>query len=137
MKLTVYYENPFWVGVLESAEQRKVRAARQVFGPEPSDAEVLEFVLSRAFDALVSRMTVEVEGKRAARSRISPKRLQRQAAAESRSRGISTYAQQAIQLELAARKLEKRADSRERREAEKERKRELARLKAKAKHRGH
>ncbi|AWB46314.1 DUF2992 domain-containing protein [Paenibacillus sp. CAA11] len=138
MKLTVYYENPHWVGIAETREAGKVRAARYVFGSEPSDPEVLEFVLSGQLSALAERMTVEVAAKSSMpERRINPKRLQRLAAEESRSRGAGTYAEQAIKLQMEERKLEKRAANREQREEQKARKFMLARQKAKAKHRGH
>ena len=39
--LTVYFEEPFWVGVFEVIENRKISAARVVFGAEPKDCEWL------------------------------------------------------------------------------------------------
>ena len=43
--LTVYFEEPFWVGVFEVIENRKISAARVVFGAEPKDYELLEYIL--------------------------------------------------------------------------------------------
>ncbi|MDQ0493028.1 MULTISPECIES: YjdF family protein [Paenibacillus] len=136
MKLTVYFEKPYWVGVIETQEKGKIRAARYVFGSEPSDAEVLTFVQSDEMSNLTERMTVVIEGKTPLNHRVNPKRLQRLAAKEIRSRGTNTYAEQAIKLQLEQHKAEKRTMNRERREEIKEYKRDIARLKAKAKHRG-
>lgn len=136
MKLTVYFEKPYWIGVIETQEKGKVRAARYVFGSEPSDAEVLDFVQSGELSRLTERMAAVVKGKTSYDHRINPKRLQKLAAKEIRSHGTNTYAEQAIKLQLEQRKAEKRTLNRERREQIKEYKREIARLKAKAKHRG-
>ena len=34
-KLTVYFEEPFWVGVFERFKEGKLSAAKVVFGAEP------------------------------------------------------------------------------------------------------
>ena len=34
-KLTIYFEEPFWVGVFEELEGDKLSACRMVFGAEP------------------------------------------------------------------------------------------------------
>jgi len=43
-KLTIYFEDPFWVGVFERIENRKLSAAKVTFGVEPKDYDVLEFI---------------------------------------------------------------------------------------------
>jgi hypothetical protein len=55
---------------------------------------------------------------------------------EIKERPFSTYAQTALKLELEHRKKERKVLRKEQRQALMERKRELKRLKAKAKHRG-
>lgn len=135
MKLTVYYESPYWVGVVQDEHGGKVRAGRHIFGSEPADAEVLDFIRDDLV-SLMASMTAEVEGKSALDRKVNPKRKQRLAAQESRSHGVGTYAEQAIKLQMEERKQMKRVISRAHREELKERKRELARQKAKDKHRG-
>ena len=44
-KLTVYFEEPFWVGVFEKIEDGKLSVAKVTFGAEPKEYEVYEFVL--------------------------------------------------------------------------------------------
>ena len=39
-RLTVYFEDPFWVGVFERIENGKLSAAKVTFGAEPKDYEV-------------------------------------------------------------------------------------------------
>ena len=39
-KLTVFFENPFWVGVFERIEDGKLSVSKATFGAEPKDYEV-------------------------------------------------------------------------------------------------
>ena len=36
-RLTVYFEDPFWIGVFERIENGKLSAAKVTFGAEPKD----------------------------------------------------------------------------------------------------
>jgi hypothetical protein len=44
-KLTVFFEDPFWVGIFERIEHGKLSASKVIFGAEPKDYEVWEYVL--------------------------------------------------------------------------------------------
>ncbi|CAJ1004441.1 MULTISPECIES: YjdF family protein [Bacillales] len=135
MKLTVFHDGQFWVGVVEEVVNGKLRAGRYLFGSEPKDQEVLEFVNTKLLEfmsGLSEHLSVEKRQPR----KINPKRLARQAAREMKANGVSTYAQAALQLEYEKRKKEKQILSKARREELKEYKRELKRKKAKEKHRG-
>lgn len=44
-KLTVFFEEPFWVGVFERIENGKLSVSKVTFGAEPKDYEIYEFVL--------------------------------------------------------------------------------------------
>lgn len=48
-KLTVLFEEPFWVGIFERQDGKKYEACRVVFGAEPKEVEVYEFILERFF----------------------------------------------------------------------------------------
>ncbi|WP_027409938.1 YjdF family protein [Anoxybacteroides tepidamans] len=135
MKLTVFYDGQFWIGVVEQREKEELRAVRYVFGSEPKLEEVLTFVNGPMLSLLEkSRATTLVP--HAEQKTKNPKRLQREAAKEMKQRPLSTYAQTAIQLELEHRKKERKVLRKEQREALMQRKWELKRLKAKARHRG-
>ena len=43
-KCTIYFEDPFYVGIFERIDERGYSIARYVFGAEPCDAELLQFV---------------------------------------------------------------------------------------------
>ena len=45
IKLTVFFEEPFWVGIFERSCEEKYDVLKIVFGPEPKDYQVYEFIL--------------------------------------------------------------------------------------------
>ena len=130
-KLTVYFEDPFWVGVFERVENGKLSACKVTFGEEPKDFEVWEFVLKH-YDQLKFSPSVDVVVRKEA---VNPKRMQREIRKQSAA-GIGTKSQQALQLQREENKMERKAASREQREAEKQRQFALKQQKRKEKHRG-
>ncbi|MHB9861449.1 YjdF family protein [Streptomyces sp. YIM S03343] len=138
--MTVFFDAPFWVGVLEIAEAGEVRATRHVFGGEPTDAELYQFLL-RHGTALLERAhanpAVPVESRRPVRH--NPKRAVRLAAREAArvAQGRhSTASQEALQLELEQRKSSAAAEAKTRRQDEAEHKYAMARAKRKRRKRG-
>lgn len=132
-KLTVFFEEPFWVGVFERVSNGKLSVCKVTFGAEPKDREVLDFVLNH-YDKLVFSPVIETNVKKAA---DNPKRRQREARNQIRASGIGTKAQQALQLQREETKTERRQIGRAQREAEKRRQFDLKQRKRKEKHRGH
>lgn len=74
-KLTVYFDPPFWVGVFEEISDGKVATCKVVFGAEPKDYQVYEFVL-RNYCHLKFSQPAPLEGK-SSETKMNPKRLQR------------------------------------------------------------
>lgn len=135
VRLTVYFEGQFWVGVVEEIGNGKVKACRYVFGSEPKDVEVWEFVnnkMLRFLDQVVQAAEANEEAER----RINPKRMARLIAREMQKKGVSTQAQEALKLELESRKKERKQVSRVKREEIKEKKRAIKVQKAKQKRKG-
>jgi hypothetical protein len=136
VKLTVFFDGQYWVGVVEETEGTKVRACRHIFGPEPKDGEVLDFVRNST-TGLLDRATQRLEtGKLRNERKVNPKRLARQVAEEMRRHGISSYTHQTLQLELEHRKKERASEQRRHAKEMREKKRQLRLQKAKQKHRG-
>ena len=129
---TVFFEDPFWVGVYEREEPGGLTACRVVFGAEPKDYEVYDFVL-RNYYRLKFSPAVATDVKEAGRN---PKRVQREVRKQVQNTGIGTKSQQALKLQQEQLKTERKAVSREQREAEKQRQFELKQQKRKEKHRG-
>ena len=44
-KLTVYFAEPFWVGVFERICDGKLSVAKVTFGAEPKDYDIQEFLI--------------------------------------------------------------------------------------------
>ena len=131
--LTVFFEDPFWVGVFERFTDGKLSVCKVTFGAEPKDSDVLEFVLNH-YHELSFSPAVSAEIRQTA---DNPKRRQRNAAKQLEHAGISTKSQEALQLQREAMKTERRKISREQREAEEQRQFELKQEKRKEKQKGH
>ena len=132
-KLTVYFEEPFWVGVFERMEYGKLSVCKVTFGAEPKDYEVWEFILKHYYKLAFSP-AIESEAKRTA---DNPKRRQREVRKQLCASGIGTRSQQALQMQREEIKIERKQSSRAQREAERQRQRDLKQRKRKEKHRGH
>lgn len=135
MKLTILFNGQFWEGVVESSQNGCLKAGRHIFGSEPKDSEVLDFVNHLALK-LLEGASSSVEMSLVEEKKLNPKRRSREVAKELSIRGISTKAQEALQLEQEMYKKEKKVQSKAEKEEEKEQKRLLARQKAKERHRG-
>ena len=132
-KLTVYFEEPFWVGVFERIEDGKLSVAKVIFGAEPKDYEVQEYIQQYYFSLKFSPAveTVVKDIKR------NPKRMQREAKKQMKETGIGTKSQQALKLQQEQNKQERKKRSHQRKEAEKKRMFELKQQKKREKHKGH
>ena len=133
LTLTVFFEEPFWVGVFERVSAGKLSVCKVTFGAEPKDYEVYDFILKR-YDALKFSGSVEMSVRRTA---DNPKRRQRNVKKQLRNAGIGTKSQQALQKQREASKIERRRITKEERDAEKRRQRTLKERRRKEKHRGH
>lgn len=134
IKLTVFFEGAFCVGVFEKVSGEKYEVSKVVFGSEPKDYEVFDFVLKNFNDLKFSNSLLIDEFKV---KKVKPKRLQRIIQKETEKSGVGTRAQLAMKLQHETNKLERRINSREKNEQEKERKFELRQQNKKEKHKGH
>lgn len=130
---TVLFQPPFWVGIAERWETEGYSAARVVFGPEPTDAQIYQW-LEREWHRL--NFSPAAEGERPAAERKNPKRTQREAQAATRDRGVSTRAQEALSRQREQRGLARKEQARGRREQQRQEKYLLRQEKKRAKKRG-
>ena len=132
-KLTVYFEEPFWVGVFERIEDGKLSVAKVTFGAEPKDYEVQEYIqkcyFSLKFSPAVETVVKDIER--------NPKRMQREARKQMQKTGIGTKSQQALKLQQEQNKQERKIRSKEKKEAKELRKFEMKQQKKREKHKGH
>lgn len=132
VKLTVFYQEPFWVGVFERISNGKLSVCKVTFGAEPKDYEVSDFIFKN-YSKLTFSSTIPVEVKKTSNN---PKRLQREVRKQLQDTGIGTKSQQALQLQREEMKAERKLISREQKEADKERMFVLKQQKRREKHRG-
>ena len=133
ISLTVFFEDPFWVGVFERIDDGKLSVCKVTFGAEPKDYDVWEFILQN-YDRMVFSPAVETETKQTA---DNSKRRLRNVRKQTERSGIGTKSQQALQMQREEMKKEHRQISREQRDAEAQRRFEMKQLKKKEKRRGH
>lgn len=131
-RLTVFFEEPFWVGVFERISEGKLSVCKVTFGTEPKDYEVYDFILKNYY-CLRFSPAAATDVKEAGRN---PKRVQREVRKQMQNTGVGTKSQQALKLQQEQLKTERKIVNREQREAEKQRLFELKQKKRKEKHRG-
>lgn len=131
---TVFFEGPFWVGVLELHDKGRLVVARHVFGAEPTNAELRDFMLYRyAFMARSSSLDTgedEDEGDPSFKRAQREARRNAHAQVSSRARASLSAAREASKAAVLAQAQKDRAlQDKERFEHRREKRRE--------KHRGH
>ena len=98
--LTVYHDGQFWVGLAERVEDGRYGAARIVFGAEPSNEEILRFVVNKwAKLSFFGHDSTE-----ASKPAKNPKRRAREASKALKRPAMSTKTQQALVAQREAMK---------------------------------
>lgn len=136
IKATIFFEKHFWVGTFERTDNKGYAVARHIFGGEPSDPEIYEFVLDN-FQELkfgeAKNLNVEIHRK-------NPKRLQREVRREmekvKKTTRPSTLAQDYIREELEKKKKERKKVTSAQKQAYKDEQFAIKQLKKKQKKRG-
>ena len=132
-RLTVFFEDPFWVGVFERIENGRLSVAKVTFGAEPKEPELLIYLL-RHYYRLQFSPAVETAVKPAHRN---PKRAQREAGRQTAPIGIGTKSQQALHLQQEQNKQVLKLRSRARKQADAKRLYALKQQQKREKHKGH
>lgn len=137
IKATVFFERRFWVATFERIDKEGYAIAKHIFGAEPTDPEVYEFVLHH-YQELHFGAPKEFELQI---KRMNPKRAQREVHREmervKRTQKLSTLAQDYMREELEKKKKEKKIRSRAEKQTRKEEQFSIKQKKKKEKHRGH
>ena len=127
-KLTVFFENPFWVGVLECNEDGKLTVSKLTFYKEPKDYEIRNFILKKYnqlnFSPAVENVVIEKQKNYKKRQQVQ---LQ----------GVGTKSQQALKLQHDQSKSEHILQNKKQKELDKMRLFALKQQKKKEKHKGH
>ena len=131
--LTVYHDGQFWVGLAEHVEDGRYGVARIVFGEEPSNEEILRFVVGK-WEKLSFFGDKATETSKPAKN---PKRRTREAAKALKRPAMSTKAQQTLASQRETMKRESARARRQRHVEKADARFEQRKLKRKQKHRGH
>lgn len=134
LQITVLFEDPFWIGILERFTAQGYAVAKTIFGAEPTDNEAYYFLLTK-FDNLRFSQPASIPEKP---TRITnPKRKLREAQkllqnSRSLSKAHAAIKQMQTQTQIVAKQQTKlQHDELQRRQYQ------LKQAKKKQKHRGH
>ena len=133
IKLTIYFEEPFWVGIFERSIDEKFSVCKVVFGAEPKDNEIFGLVLNR-YSKL--KYSPEILYEKAFKEKVNPKRVQRDVKKQLNNKGVSTKSQQALKLQQEQNKKIRKIKTKEQKELEKEKLYSLRQQKKREKHKG-
>lgn len=131
--LTVFHDGQFWVGVIERNENGRLAVSKNLFGAEPSNEEILRFVVEKWQDLDFSEPIADSELPKKA---VNPKRRMREASKAVRCCGVSTKAQRALSQERESRKAKAKSGNAERRRLLKDQRFEQKKAKRKQKKKG-
>ena len=108
VQATIFFEKRFWVGVFERTDKEGYAVARHIFGAEPSDPEIYEFVLNHFVELKfgeLKQLELKIQ-------RMNPKRVQREVRREmermKETTKPSTLAQDYMREELEKKRNKKR-----------------------------
>ena len=132
-KLTIYFEKPFWVGVFERIEEGQLSVVKVIFGAEPKDYEVQEYI-QKYYSSLKFSPTVDTVVKEIKKN---PKRMQREVKKQMQVTDIGTKSQLALKLQQEQNKQERQEKKRKKKEENKLYMFELKQKKKKDRHKGH
>ena len=135
LKLTVLFEEPFWIAVCERCAGNKMQACKIVFGSEPKDYEVYEYILHHLY-SLSFGPFVNI-GDAPPAVKINPKRMRRRVKAQLAKDGIGTKAQRALKMQRDEAKTTRKTISKQQKTEERQQKYLARKVKRKEKHRGH
>ena len=131
-KLTVFFENPFWVGIFENFENDNLSVCKVTFGSEPKEYEIYDFILKKFYNLRFSNEMKSNFRKKAK----NPKRRQREIKKELQSKKFLKKSEEILKLQYEENKKERKIKTKQEEELEKQRKFLLKQEKKKKKHRG-
>ena len=108
-RLTVIFEDPFWIGIFERIEEGKLSVCKITFGAEPKEYDIYTFILNN-YVGLRFSPAVAAEVKEVSRN---PKRKQREVHKQVKNTGMGTKSQMALKLQQEQLKMERKTVNRE------------------------
>jgi hypothetical protein len=137
IKATIFFDKRYWIGTFERTDKQGYAIARHIFGSEPTDPQVYEFVLAHYQELKFGEpkeFTLKIK-------RMNPKRVQREVQKEmnriKETTEPSTFAQDYMREQLEKNKLQKKLLSTAEKQARKDEQFSIRQKKKKEKQRGH
>ena len=131
-KLTVFFENPFWVGIFENFENDNLSVCKVTFGSEPKEYEIYDFILKKFYNL---RFSNEMKSNFREKAK-NPKWRQREIKKELQSKKFLKKSEEILKLQYEENKKERKVKTKQEKELEKQRKFLLKQEKKKQKHKG-
>ncbi len=103
-KLTVFFENPFWVGIFENFENNNLSVCKVTFGSEPKEYEIYNFILKKFYDL---RFSNEMKSNFSKKIK-NPKRRQREIKKELQSKKFLKKSEEILKLQYKENKKERK-----------------------------
>jgi len=136
IQATIFFEKIYWVATFERTDKDGYAVARHIFGGEPSDPEIYDFVLNHYKELKfgeIKDINIQIQ-------RMNPKRVQREVRREMEKFKISTkpstLAQDYIREELEKKKKEKKSITSAEKQARKDQQFAIKQKKKKKKQQG-
>lgn len=137
IKATIFFDQRYWAATFERTDKAGYAVAKHIFGGEPKDQEVYDFVLHHYTELNFGpprEFQLEIK-------RMNPKRVQREVRREmekaKETARSSTLAQDYMREQLELKKMQRKSVSSAEKLARKEEQFELRQQKKKEKHKGH
>ena len=109
MELTIYFDGQYWNGLVEYQDtEGHLRVHRHVFGAEPNDQQIYQFISDVLPEILASDWHSDIRSEKRDNKKINPKRMQRMIQKQKSKPVLSTKAQLAMTEQREALKLERR-----------------------------
>lgn len=131
--LTVFFENPFWVGVFEEYMDGQLSVCKVTFGSEPKIYDI-DYLIFKRTNQLHFSQSTEMNKKE---HPLHPKKMQREVRKQLSLSGVGTKSQQLLKLQHEQMKKDNSLNARKHREDEKEKRFALKQKKRKERHKGH
>ncbi len=104
---TIQFEKQFWVGIFERQCNDELAVAKHIFGAEPTDPEIYDFVLNH-FEALRFTAPITLDAFTIQMKRMNPKRMKREVKKQmAKAESVNSHSQEAMRLEIEKNKKEK------------------------------
>lgn len=130
--LKVFFEGSFWIGLVERIEDNRLSVSKIIFGNEPKDYEIYDFILKK-YRQLQFSPSVQTNMKKV---HVNPKKQAREVKKEMQNIGLGTKSQQALKLQHEQRKALSKQTMKKQKQLNKQQQFELKQQKKKQKHRG-